>query len=93
MPAKARKTDWKKLLADDGTPGTGGGASFIQPRPREILAAGTRSSEGNDGKFVPNRDRSDVLKMLETNRRTQAALRANKKKGYHPGLKGLFGGG
>jgi hypothetical protein len=79
MPAKPRKTDWKRLAQEQGGTGT------------EILAKGTQSSEGNEGKFVPTRNLDDILKAIEANRKLRNMPK--KKPSYHPGLKGLFGGG
>lgn len=84
MPAKKPTTNWKRLLQDS----TGG---------TDLLAAGTRSSTGNDGKFnnlqnLPDdKSRMDaVLQMMEANRKLRDAAMKNS---YHPRLKGLFGGG
>lgn len=86
MPAKKSTTNWKRLLQQDGA-GT------------VILAKGAQSSEGNDGKFnnlqnLPtDKARMDaVMQMLEGNRKLHSMPR-KKNPNYHPGLKGLFGGG
>lgn len=81
MPAKKTPTDWKRLAQEE----TSGG--------RELLAKGTRSSEGNDGKFVPARSRKDMLAALEANRKLRAATVKRKKSKEKVSLKGLFGGG
>jgi hypothetical protein len=81
VPATSKKRifNWK-AQEDDG-------------KPKVILQAVTRTSEGNDGTFAPIRNRDELLAMIETNRKMQLALKNKKGKPYHPGLKGLFGGG
>jgi len=87
MTAKPRKTDWKKLAQEEGM-------------GRELLAQGTRSSTGNEGKFnnlqnLPtDKARLDaVMAMMQGNMGVRAAKQKRKAGSYHPGLKGLFGGG
>lgn len=95
MPAQ--KTDWKKVrkLMQDVPPMPGASATPIDTPGRlssgkEILAKGTRVSEGNDGTYHGKRSVDDLLQILEANRKMYQALRKNKKR---PPLKGLFGGG
>lgn len=83
MPA--RKTDWKKEL------------DRMEGKQTELLKAGNRTSEGNEGRFKPNTSRDDLLHMLEANRKMYQTLRKSKKpqdtRPIHDRLKGLFGGG
>lgn len=78
MPAndKSRKTNWK--------------AQEESTKNRTLLNAFTRTSEGNEGKFVGPRNIDDILKAMEANQKLRALAT---KKPYHPHLKGLFGGG
>lgn len=93
MATATKKVDWRQARKQEDAGG------------REILARGTRSSEGNDGSFAnldlltpePTKRRSAIMQQLEANRKMYLTLHGFGGRPISPEmrdrLKGLFGGG